>query len=477
MPRSDDRANCWGAVLGSVLLASVPFDVLAETAAPAPAAPSAPAVSDPMLTPPPPAPKAIASWDDALSLIRAQSPDYVSSAQAVTRAEAQKTIALAAILPILNGQVGYVHNFFDETVNLASTSPNAVSMTNPAGVVSAPVVTPAPDLWSASATVTWAAVDLRRIYGVGTADANVDVAKLTFEDRRRLIAISVVDAMLSTLAAEHVAELNRVGLRAALERQNLTQARFTFGQGTALDVDRAAQDVEASRSQIISGDESLRQTREALGQQLGSKVAMAAPGSLDLEAFEAAVARTCHTNDDIERRPDVRAAAARVKLAERAVHDVELQFVPSIDVGSTLAYSSAPILAPNVTWSLGATLNVPIFEGGARYGALRDARAALDQARQSLIAAELAAIVGSEQALRGVSVLTDERNVAKNQRDLAERIDQRTRDGYAHGLGTSLDLVTSAQALRQADINLALLEFQLAMGRANAVLANAECAY
>jgi len=235
--------------------------------------------------------------------------------------------------------------------------------------------------------------------------------------------------------------------------------------------------VEAARALIISGDESLREAREALGLQLGSNVAMAAPGSLDLEAFEAAVAHTCHVNDDIERRPDVRAAAARLKVAERGVRDAELLFSPYIDVSSQLAYSTAPILAPDWTWSLGATLNVPIFDGGARYGALRDARAALEQARQTLIGTRLSAIVGSEQALRSVSVLSDSRDVAKAQRDLADRIDQRTRDGYAHGLGTSLDLVTSAQALRQAEINLALLEFQVAMGRANAVLVNAECAY
>src|SRR5580692_557350 len=111
MHRSDDRANCWGAVLGSVLLAFMPFDARAQAAPEVPSPPVGPTVSDPMLTAPPPAPKPIASWDDALALIRAQSPDYVSSAQAVTRAEAQKTIALAAILPILNGQVGYVHQF------------------------------------------------------------------------------------------------------------------------------------------------------------------------------------------------------------------------------------------------------------------------------------------------------------------------------------------------------------------------------
>jgi outer membrane protein TolC len=122
-------------------------------------------------------------------------------------------------------------------------------------------------------------------------------------------------------------------------------------------------------------------------------------------------------------------------------------------------------------------LNVPLYDGGARYGAMRDARAAVEQSRQALVSARLGAIVGSAQALRAVGVLQSSREVARQQRDLAERIDRRTREGYAQGLGTSLDLVTSAQALRQAQTNLALLDFQVGRARASAVLTNAECVY
>src|SRR5580658_8130044 len=53
----------------------------------------APPVSDPMLAPPPPAPLRIASWNEALTAIQSQSPDYLSAAQAVERAKAQKEIA------------------------------------------------------------------------------------------------------------------------------------------------------------------------------------------------------------------------------------------------------------------------------------------------------------------------------------------------------------------------------------------------
>jgi outer membrane protein, multidrug efflux system len=171
------------------------------------------------------------------------------------------------------------------------------------------------------------------------------------------------------------------------------------------------------------------------------------------------------------------AARTHVDVAERAVHDAELMFVPSVVVSSSVQYSNEPVIAPNTIWYLSGALNVPLYDGGVRYGALRDSRAALEQARQALIAARLDAVVASARTHRAVGVLERTRDVARDQRDLAARIDARTRDGYAHGLGTSLDLVVSAQALRQADIDLAILEFQVDDARANAVLVDAECVY
>ena len=69
------------------------------------------------------------------------------------------------------------------------------------------------------------------------------------------------------------------------------------------------------------------------------------------------------------------------------------------------------------------------------------------------------------------------RTLEKAQRDLASSIDVRTRDAYAKGLGTSLDLVTSGAALRQSDLNLAVLQLQAAQARVDAVLSQAECLY
>jgi outer membrane protein TolC len=421
----------------------------------------APLVSDPMLDPPPPAPNQVRSWDEALALLRDHSPDYIASYENVRRAEAQSRVALAAVLPTLNAQGSYTHQFHTETFPLAGET----------------FTLPYADTVAASATLQWNVLNPRALYGVGTARQNEKATEQSFEDKRRILALAVVNAMLSTLAASRVAELNRVGLRAALERLVLTQTRLRFGQGTPVDVDRAQQDVAAARATLIGGDEALRQSREALGAALGSTTGIAAPGDLDLEAFEAAVARTCRLNDDIERRPDVAAARLRTKLAERAVHDAELMFAPYVSLASQFITANNALFAPLTMFDIQAVLTLPLYDGGVRYGALKDSRAGLEQARQALVTARISAIISAAQAQRGVAVYEASRKVAEEQRDLAARVDHRTRDAYAQGAGTSLDLVISAQSLRQAEINLVLLEVDVGEARANAVLANAQCVY
>ncbi|HEY0252262.1 MAG TPA: TolC family protein, partial [Kofleriaceae bacterium] len=181
-----------------------------------------PVVDDPALAPPPRAPAEIKSWDDALTMIR-HSPDYLTSTAGVERALAEHRIALAAVLPSLTGVGTYTHNFRQISIPFGTQT----------------LVVPPANLWTVGASAQWNIIDPRGIYALGTADLATAVARLSLDDRKRVIASSVVSAMLSTLAAERVAELDRVGLRSALERLVLTQTRLKFARGTDLDVDRA----------------------------------------------------------------------------------------------------------------------------------------------------------------------------------------------------------------------------------------------
>jgi outer membrane protein, multidrug efflux system len=320
-------------------------------------------------------------------------------------------------------------------------------------------------------------LDARAYHALGRAEREVGLSRGELAERRRIIAQALVNAMLATLATEKIAELNRVGLRAALARVALAEERARYGSGTVVDVERARQDANAARIPIVSGNEAVLQAREALGLALGSGVATSAPGDLALADFERAVAATCSAHRIVEQRTDVNAARLRAELAERAVDEAWLRFAPSLGLQSQLSWNSKVLYGTQTTWSVRAVLNIPLWDGGARYGMLRDARGAADQARQALTSARLRALVEIAQATRAVGVSDQARSLAEEQQALTARIDEITREGYPRGLGTSLDLVTSAQALRQADINLALATFRQAQARALALLANADCVF
>lgn len=438
--------------------------------APAPAGqlPPEPEVNDPMLMPVPRPSIEVGNWDEALRHVRARSTDLRIAAQEIARAEAQSRIALAGALPTVNGTGTYTHNIITNPTLQPSRAGEAITFR--------PVRTPFPDFVNGSIVASQPVLALRAWYGIGTAERNENVAHLTLEDTKRQIALNVANAIVGVVTAERVAELNRLGLRNALTRLELAVRRSTLGSGTGLDVVRARQDVETARATLVAGDESLRQAREALGLALGIPDQVGVPPNVDLNGIEASARASCKPAASVEDRPDIAALRERTEVARRLVNDAKLQFAPTVDVRSSIATTTIDTgAAPNTTWNVQAVLTVPIWDGGIRYGNLRDTHAQEAIAGERLEAARRQATIQVTQAQRGVSVAEDRRRVAAQTRDLAVENDRLTRTAYLEGRGTSLELVTAAQALREAEIQLALREFDLVKARVLAILALASC--
>jgi outer membrane protein TolC len=129
----------------------------------------------------------------------------------------------------------------------------------------------------------------------------------------------------------------------------------------------------------------------------------------------------------------------------------------------------------NAAWTIAGVLSIPFYDGGARYGALRDTRAQVDQSEQRLEAARRSATVEVIQAKRSVSVAEESRRVSEQARDLARETERLSRVSFAAGTGTSLDLIESGRRLREAESQLALQEFTLVQSRISALLTLSRC--
>lgn len=440
-------------------------DPSAAAAAQADSSPALVGSTDPMLSSVPMPGRTLASWAEAVQLLKARSLDLQIALLDVTKAEAQSRTALASVLPSLNAGVNYNHQLIRRTTETVAFDGSRRETT-----------TPTADSLSGSVTLAVPLVNAPAWYSIGTAKLGEDAARLSVEDQKRKLTVGVASAILAVATAERVAELNRIGLANAITRQQLALAKLRNGAATALDTERTNQDVISTRSALLSGDESLRQAREALGLALGFAEPVGVRPDLRMDALLTDTRGSCRGLETLRDRADVAGLEKQRQLAERQIKSVELQFLPTLGLQSGVSTSTPKsAAAPPVTWNLQAMLNWSIWDGGARYGALRSARASSQQSSARREALERSVNIEVQRAHRAVTVATDAVAVAKQARDAAAKIDDMTQKTFRAGMSTSLELVTAAAALRQAEVNLALREFDLVRAQVTAALTLASC--
>jgi outer membrane protein TolC len=429
--------------------------------------PSPPEVSDPMLQPVPPPRRLLSSWDEAVGYLRARSTDLKQALDAVRQAEALTRIALAQYLPTVNATGTYQHQLIVNHQTSIAAGSN--------GLVTTSTIPPM-DVESGTIQVQQDVINAQEWDQIRIDKLSEDQAKLSVDDKKRTLALAMANEIVAVVTAERSADINRVGLKVALEQLEITKRKQALGAANGLDVVRAQQNAASARASLVSGDESLRQAREALGLALGVPEETGVAPGINIDGIAQSAMASCKTVGHIDDRPDIAAAHVNLEVAKRNLRNVYFTFLPTLNAASTIAANSlAGSGSPNPTWNIQAILQVPIWDGGARYGNLRNARAAEDIAAQQLEAARRQALIQVEQAQRGLIVAEDSARVAREQRDLAADNDRMTQTAYQAGQGTSLELVTASEAHRQAEITLALQEFGVVKARILAILALATC--
>jgi outer membrane protein TolC len=442
----------------------------AEQPLPTTRRPSTPAIDDPMLAAPPPPRRLVTSWSEAVSNLRAQSTDLRIAIDQVLQAEALTRGATAKYLPSLTGTGRWVHQIITRTGPL---TPVAVME----GVVQS-TTAPIPNTLTGTLTLTQTLLDAEAFDQIGIARLAERASRLSVADKRRTLALGVANAIVSVVMAEHTAEINRVGLRVALEQLQLTRQRKGLGGGTALDEARAEQNAELARAALVAGDETLRVAREALGLALGFPEETGVAPDLKVDGIAADVMQSCRPVGTLEDRPDVAAARAQLDVAKRRLRNVWLGFLPTVTAQSDLVATTAiPMGFPNPIWDIQALLTVPIWDGGARYATLHAANAAADIAQEELVALRRQDQIQVEQAERELVVAEDADKVARRLRDVAAKTEALTEYAFVAGQATSLELVTASEAHREAELNVVVKDSEIVKARLAATLALSTCSW
>src|SRR5580698_9759540 len=379
--------------------------------APAPAGsaqfvlPPPPPVDDPMLAPVPTPKRVVSSWAEAEDLLRMRSTNLKTALDQVLQAEGQTMVAFAQYLPSLGGCAGgssappgcvngtYTHQLLTKTTVQHVTGEPISS------------VVPIPNTATASLTLSQDIINVQEFDQISINELMEDVNRMTVEDTRRTLDLSLANQIVSVVTAERSAEINRDGLRLALQQSAITRRKAQLGAAMSLDIVRAEQNVANARVALVTGDETVRQAREGLGLTLGIAEETGVAPEMNVDGLEGDALRACHPVRDVDQRPDILAAAKNVEVAKRNLRNTWYSFLPVVTGQSSLSATTAVNAGyPNPTWSIGAAVSIPPFDGGSRLGTIKSERAAADIAEQTLESLRYQALIQVEQARRGIEV-------------------------------------------------------------------------
>jgi outer membrane protein TolC len=438
-----------------------------DSAQPGPATPKLPEISDPMLEPVTPPPDILQSWQQALRMVRSRSTSLASSLKQVELASAQARAAVVRLYPKLTA-TGTVqqHLLLGKGMNITDDG------------VDTNVDIPDPSLlWNGKISLRQPLLDLGTSYDVATAKVARRAAQHRAEDVERIVLANVADTIVAVVTAERLAEVSRVSLQSSLSTLDLTRRRVRLGAGSAVDVLRAEQEVTLNRAQVVSANESLRRAREALGMALGYPKPWGVTSNLRLDQLGEDAKRVCSPVTDLSQRADIRAAKTEIEVAERNTKSTDYQLAPTIDLVSDLTYTTSSFTPHGkpVQWTVAALLTVPLFDGGARTAQKQVNSIQIELARETLTQSQREAELEVQQALRSVRVAEEQFAVAQRSRELSRETTRLAKLSFVNGKGTSFELVDATRRYQQAELDLAVKEFEVVRARIIALLAQANC--
>ncbi len=205
-------------------------------------------------------------------------------------------------------------------------------------------------------------------YGARAAEDQYASAQADAEYARQSIAALVVKAWFGAIEAQLQYKLAIEMVGHSTELHKLAQHRLEIGNGTQLDVSNAAISIQtyqdAARQLRFVRDQSLRALELLVGRYPAAELSV--PASLGPLP---AVLPAGVPADILERRPDILAAQQRISAAFNLKEQADAARLPRISLTAGLLSVTSELFLlddrDNPSWSLGAGLFVPLFQGGA----------------------------------------------------------------------------------------------------------------
>jgi outer membrane protein len=210
--------------------------------------------------------------------------------------------------------------------------------------------------------------------------------RATLRVTEQAVLLAAATAYMNLLRDNAILDLQRRNVEVLQEQLRQTRDRFNVGEVTRTDVAQSESSLASGRSQVLTAEANANASAASYRQVIGS-----APGKLSaatpvdrFSPHEVNAAVGVGTTNN----PAVTAAQYNVDVAQQAVKVAEGALYPTVSVQGayTKNWLSTSSLATMDAYSASVlgTLSVPIYQGGAEYSLIRQAKETLGQKRIDL---------------------------------------------------------------------------------------------
>jgi NodT family efflux transporter outer membrane factor (OMF) lipoprotein len=164
----------------------------------------------------------------------------------------------------------------------------------------------------------------------------------------------------------------------------------------------------------------------------------------------------------LERRPDIASAERLAAAANAQIGLAKTAYFPVLDLGVNGGLSSSVLdqlfSAPSRIWSLGPSLAMTLFDGGARKAGVEQARAGYDEAVATYRQTVLTAFQEVEDNLAAARLLRREAGEQAQVLDAARRAREIAEEQYRAGTISALNVVSVQTAELASELSTVSLQ-------------------
>lgn len=275
-------------------------------------------------------------------------------------------------------------------------------------------------------------------------------AQAQYESARLALAGQVTAAYYDVLRKQSLWDIAQETLDQAQRELADARKRNLAGDVAQLDVLQAQVPVASAQASVAKARNDLSVAQQTLNDLLGSPL----DAPLALEETKTLPAPLPYTLDQardmaIRRSADVRAADAAVKADEAALQSARLYREPAYSIQGTDTRSGDKTGFSRED-TLQASVTLPLSDGGLGAAQVREADAALAQARAQAEIARKTALTGVSAAYLTAQSARVQVDATASARDIAQITYDKTVRGYENGLFPLMNVLNAQNALAQA---------------------------